>query len=429
MNRLRAALLITFLSSYPLRNVSLGPASVTQVVLVTCYFAAILLLAVSNPKIDRRHVALGAVWILLPALFCVADVFSALIHDDPDVGGPTLKARIGAMMSFTLPILLYSRRLKIESCNRALIFSAGIAAATIVCTAFGIFDFSSFGGRINNTEFANLAGEALPRTSGILSDFGDIAILYAFVMPWMTLIPRPLMRQIALLPVFAVLLLGAFLPLSRNVWIVVAATQSLSLFFYVRMNIRRHVYKAALISLAVAVSAGVFLVYSQGIFELLLSMRAASSDARILQYEGMLRTFAERPLFGAGVDNCVFYGNPVHNAILLSICRTGLLGGIPFAALYFLNLAALGYAAMNFRLIQPQSERLAIVSIFIAYCGLFLATMLFPGGASNASEIFWGLMGLFSAISMDMLMRLPVLASRGRGRGMATAAASLGTAR
>jgi hypothetical protein len=405
MNKIRDTLLLVFLASLALRNVSLGPVNVTQAMVILCFLSGVFIMFLQKPEVTVAKLKLIVIFLSLPILYSLVDVLNSAIHDSVETQNTLLKARVGTVVTFLVPVMLYRPTFCLSRVNQALVLACILSAITTILTAFGIYDFAELGGRTNKNETISIIGDGLPRASGILSDFGDIAILFAFAVPWVVLVPRKFLWQLALVPVVGLLVLGGFLPLSRNVWLISTATLLLSLIMYQRMNSRRKAFKGLAIGLAAFVGVGVLLAYSPVIIDTMISMRAASSGTRALQYQGAIAVLSSNVLFGSGVERCIIDNHPVHNAVLLASCRTGLAGGIPFVGLYVANFIGLGYAAFSTSSSMGIREWAATVSFFISFCGFSIATMLFPGGASSASEIFWGLMGLFSAVSISALVR------------------------
>lgn len=402
------SLYLAFLVSLPLRNVvlgedagALGRISPTQLLVLACFLLAGATTLLSPGRVSARYLLAAGFWIAALLVFCIFDILSGGMHDPREVASQTLRSRIATMMAFGLAFVAIRDEEDERRALKAVLVAAVIAALTIIATSFRIYDFTALGGRQSRFESVNLLGTALPRTSGILNDFGDIAILFAIGLASLTMSFLRGMRATSpalwlSLAAMAALLAGMIIPLSRNIWLTaaVAVVGSVGIFTLAFGARRRGV--ALLFAVAVAVGAPALLVISQDLLNTLLEMRVASSNARIRQYQEAIELVLDSPFFGVGAADCVIGGFAVHNMPLLAACRSGV-GSLGVLALYTLLPAVLLYDLLGRR--RPPEVRLTTASALAGLIAACLATMLFPSGAGGSSEICWGVFGLFAAMA------------------------------
>ena len=378
-------------------------------------------IAVLKAKVSSTYLRTASLWFLLIAVYCFADSFSAIIHDDASDALFTMRTRIATIATFMLPFFVIRSVTDEKKAFIALGVSAVALASTVLLTALDIYDFSELGGRTARYESSRIFGVMLPRTSGILNDFGDIASLYSVAAAIFIVFALQGSQDrkgisIVSLALLALISVAAIIPLSRNVWAASAVSLATALFLWGVVQRRRHFFISRFIVISLIFCIVVLVFLSDWIIDSALQMRADSSSARVLQYQLAFDAFLDSPVVGVGVADCRIHGLDVHNVPLLVACRGGLFALLP------LLIICIAIPTVLVRDIlfghQSQEQKVNSAVALAGYAGFIVAGLLYPGGGANSNEVTWGMLGFFSAVacrrSLAITSRADGLAKQGR---------------
>lgn len=338
--------------------------------------------------------------------FITIDLLGAALNEKGEAAVyEAIKYRLAGAIFFLLPVLL------IRDANDGALFMRGIFVASLCITisillsGFGVMDFSRLGGRINYSDRISLFGVLVPRTSGIISDFGNIALVIGFLCAHLVvggkIKRRGRQRAVAHLfglSVLAVLIsLSVILTGSRNGLITALAV--ISSVFASRFSVSR-VGSLEKWIVGVFVLCGLSLlgvVFGHSVYDSLVSFRVESSGARLDQYSYAIKSIISAPLIGHGQSGCFVDGLPIHNFILAIGCRSGLLGmGIVIFGIAVLGVSALSCLRGGGRSLdqERQDRALLLFGFFVAF---IVSSSFYAAGATSGNQIFWAFGGVLTA--------------------------------
>lgn len=358
----------------------------------------------------------------------VTPMFSALYNDAGGLRGLLIGA--GWAVLFLLPLRLVHSWKRLRLVFLTLIISAGSIAVVSLLQQFELIpaiEATSLPHGVLGSlrpDTAELFGFSyVPQLFGFLAfaEFGIFSSITVAVIVSILWYNRanPRLTGLAIALLVPVVVLTAFMTQSRGVWITMTAMICFlfTAFMLEKFPVRGY-QRAAVVSLGIAVVALFSLLQSEtliGLANTLVEIRPKSVSHRLMQHEMAFSLFLDNPLLGIGVRqfdiplSSAFFRQDVHNVFVSQLVSTGLLGTVPFLALWisiiytvfaFGRGGGVGREGSSYFF---TARTLSRVSLLV----LFLEGMVFPGYYNKTVAFFLGMINAYYALSLHPGRPLP----------------------
>lgn len=325
----------------------------------------------------------------------------ALAHLVPRFGDPSLFAALGfevakAGLYFVLPLLLVVGQRERDIALWALVGVACLAGLSNLAASLGWLEFA-------HQRFApsRIGLEGLPRSIGLLGNYGDMAIVSALAL--VTVLAHRARARLGVLLVWLVvgacLLAGLLGSQSRNL----ALTLGCALLVYPALAGWARLSAPLANAVVLALGCAVALL---GLWDALDpdqlvdyvrhwggAQAAATADDRLSQYDFAMGLIDKNPWLGA--PEAAYYRHRstvegIHNLWLRETARSGLLGAASLAVMF----AAVGFKALRrLRASHGQDTDALIAATLVV--AMLLATQFYVAG----NNCLWVLLGLALALT------------------------------
>ena len=251
------------------------------------------------------------------------------------------------------------------------------------------FDF----GRHEHLINSKLFGVSFIRNAGLLYNYGDIAIMFSFVTPFIiyNIASGNGFERLTAGTALVVIALAAFVSLSRNVWLSCFVSFFTFIVFslYAKKKIGLYVFIFSLLLFPVLVVFTDVFIFTT--IDSLLHLRFEAVSSRTDQYEYALKQISENFFVGVGAKaSQVSAGYAIHNMFLNAMMRAGV-GGLFFIIIIFYTGYILSKKAAN-----STFDRMIVASYF----GFVSAGMFYPA-ISSSSPVVWITLGIFLVLSFE----------------------------
>ncbi|HEU4990681.1 MAG TPA: hypothetical protein VFT41_12915 [Gemmatimonadaceae bacterium] len=297
--------------------------------------------------------------------------------------------QVGAILWVTLALLILTSAPRIDAIMPAYCTAAVGVHIGIILDGFGIASFHASLESQQRVLITPLVSGAT-RSAGFLVNFGEVAIITAFALPWLVMIAlgtrRRITHRMLAAAAIAACAVGSIVSLSRNVWVASAASLLLLLVGGLTTGSRR-LYRWAVFSfmIALAVASFPFLWgWAKTIVASAASLRKISIDTRVEQYALALQRIASSGIVGSG-PGMLIQGLPVHNLFLNAFLAAGIGGAFLVAAILTVLLGIWRRAT--------RQHDLQLATIGSGFTGVLVATMFYPV-IGNSAPIFWLTFGI-----------------------------------
>lgn len=390
--------------SLPFQEIPLGDlgglaksGSIPQVIaLVICVIISLVILGQILARhpfqiLNRAQLKVLIILVSLLGLFFTFEIISTVVNNPPITLVEIARSRITSLFLFLIPIFVLASFRIWNTTLKTYYVAVLVLSISMVSTGLGLTEFEF----ARSQEITGFGSELFYyRNTGLLVGFGDIAILMAFVTPYVTytLIHN---RQSALVKFFALLSLilivsAAIASQSRNVWLSVLV--SVSAFWVLPLFTRVTSGKIAFymsIPLILVIFFNPIKAYLTEMYEMATNVRSATVDSRFLMYAVGWNTYQNSPLLGVGPGGFRFLDTSMHNMYLVALLRAGI-GGIPLFAFFLVVLL---------RLMKHIRENVTIRLSLSGYLGLLFAGFFYPG-ITYASPIVWVTLGVIASVAI-----------------------------
>lgn len=305
---------------------------------------------------------------------------------------------LGALLWVSLPVFFIRKIRDVEPIQNGYLFTLLLVHAGIIGNGLGLVSFN-FGTHGEQKIFADLSDLSAFRSAGFMVNFGEVAIITAFGLPWAAerfLSPYTKYHgKLLLLALFIVSTAGAVISLSRNVWLS-AAVASIVYFSSGFFRFRRTPTGALGSILFIALlflAAGLAATAINDVFSAAQSVRSESIDDRLSQYQAAISEIKKNPILGPG-PGFTHNNVEVHNIYLNSFIHAGL-GGLFLCSLLLYVLLKL-----FLHVIHGENHYRALLA---GYIGMLTSISFYPVLLSSA-PVFWLTLGIsFSAATLPDL--------------------------
>ncbi|MEW8439850.1 MAG: O-antigen ligase family protein [Candidatus Thiodiazotropha taylori] len=258
--------------------------------------------------------------------------------------------------------------------GKLIIFIAVIGIFSTLVASMGLFEFN-----VQRYAMSRFGIEGLQKSIGLLSNYGDMAILGSFSFLFMFVakknIKENLLGSLSKWSA-AVLILGGYLGAqSRNMYLTLFVAGFMSLII---RQFTDHKAKHSLLVFLILLVSLSSIIFTLTIFEInpLESAKSiggtkeatATVDARLGQYTFALKLFSINPLFGNGIS-VLEAGIEVHNIWLALLALCGLFGTVPILLIFIINLLSL----INIRTSNEYYNQIKVIGLSQICCMLVAA--------------------------------------------------------
>lgn len=309
----------------------------------------------------------------------------------------------GILAWLCLPVAIITDRAQWKNIMGAYVCSLIGVHIGIILTSLGVIDIN-FGTLAQERVLKGAILENAMRTAGFLVNFGDVAVITSFTLPWLLMSilddSGGWRLRIVSLCALGIVLIGAIFSVSRNVWVssIIAVFSMMLLKILAVQNGRyRHPVLLSVIGfLGVLITLGANQI--KNAISTMQGVREVSVMSRIEQYSAALKEIASNPLLGPG-PGYTYEGLQVHSLYLNALVHAGV-GGLSLVGLLLVILLLLWKKAYRY------GDGLSIAACS-GYLGLLSAAGLYPVILSSA-PVFWiavGLAASYALISNGTLSR------------------------
>lgn len=318
-------------------------------------------------------------------------IFAVAAGDSPL---PFIMQQAGALLWVCTPLLVLRSARSLRSIMIAYCVAAIGVHVGIILTGAGLVHIH-FGTQVQQRVAVSDLLVGATRSAGFITNFGEVAIITSFALPWMVneLIRSGARRLVRLVIVAAmpVMVIGSVMSLSRNVWL--SSAVALGVFAVGYVLVEAPPLKRIAVVLVASIAVGIFSSPLWGSMReamtAMTAIREQSVQVRALQYRDALHRIAQG-VFSAGGPDFRIEGLPVHNLFLNAVLTAGV-GGL------FLIAAVLLVEANLVR--EASRHRSRTLLVFVAgFGGAITASMFYPVLGSSA-PIFWLTLGIAASAS------------------------------
>ena len=351
-----------------------------------------------DTNVSKRYIFI--VYLIL--LFISFEIISGLINGVSNGIIALLRSRaISLILFFSGSIgaynyLLYKNKTQTESLLNIMTLSGIVLLLSLILSSFGLYQLET---AVNTSHRYYLSELMHYRTSGLLTNFGDLAIWLSLISSIALHLHYVSKQNKFSSRIFLLLLpFGVIAAESRNVLLALSAT----IFIYLWRNKSQQLRNTTKYILAVVFMVLIFAVITYK-FEMLSQMSATQielrgrTDTRLDQYVGTLKLLKEFPILGAGPGNLTFLIEHVkagmievnvHNIFLQAAARAGIGSIFLLICIIYIGIRLYSY---NQKATLPSY-------IWPAYIGFIIAIQFYPP-LSYGSPVFWIPLGIYATFA------------------------------
>ncbi|MES9858159.1 MAG: O-antigen ligase family protein [Sedimenticola sp.] len=302
---------------------------------------------------------------------------------------------------FFLPVFFISNIKILKNSLSVLVMGAIIGSVTVAMAAFGVVEFT-----VARYETSRVGVDWLPKSVGLISNYGDMAILTALFFLTMFVSKKYyyyfFLKNIPIkIVVSSVILLGIVSAQSRNV--VLSSLIGIFILFFLgrkdfsvinKEKIIMQTLTMFVLALPVVVLA---MLFSAEIISFIGNIggkiASANVDVRLSSYEQGWKLFLKHPIFGIGAEGYIknrFLIEQIHNIWFGILLKGGLLS-LTFFLLILFN--AFGGIARHLCAPGQGPEGKVLFALLFA---ILSASLYYPG---HNSLLFWTVLGVITSLS------------------------------
>lgn len=357
------------------------------------FLALIFLTAISAKKNSLLLKSKESVLTLIGIIFFFTVEFIATLFIDG--GGGAFQVFKSRVLSLSL-LLVMIHCFGLSEHRKSKIFSIYVVPVCVIALSIVLVGsnvlFFEFG-RFEHLHLINILGVNFVRNAGLLYNYGDVAIMFSFVTPYLiySIIRSKKIERLIALALLALVVLAAFITLSRNV--LLSCFLSSFVFGVLTLYANRKIGFYVLIFVLFLCPVLIALMYGllSEYIEAVLYIRIDAVGSRTEQYLYAIRAISENFFTGVGSEaSQVSQGYSVHNMFLNAMMRAGI-GGVAYTLVIFVTA---------YRLFEKSPHSVFNRLMAAAFFGFLCAGMFFPA-ISSSSPIVWSTLGIFIAFSFE----------------------------
>lgn len=374
------------IASLPLLSVQITFLSVSPTTLLVVIFSFLLIIDVflSAFKINQKN--FFYVFIVFSYFFIMLVRTDIYFNDNSVILSYFIK-----FLSFSSVFVYFNFQEHSNTLYKLFAFNLLIVCLGFLLIQFGYIDpVRTQNARIGYDEY---------RTTGILSNFGDISIIGSIVFVFILfpkLFPNKFFYFLFSLITILEILVVLFYSQSRNLILTIIVSVLFKLFLLV-LKIK-NLYIKFILFVLIILSGSVSVLYIP--FED-VSNSEFFETGRFDQYSRALKLFTDNPIFGTGFGYYQSFYNSdwdVHNLFLNSLQNTGLVGFIILCSITIIPFLSFIKFFINRRYISNQNLY-PLEYYLVCFLIVIFSVQFYPG---HNSIVFWSYLGIFTSNALNL---------------------------